>query len=200
MILPAGGYFIGDAASLSSRYQKRIAVRVTNFVYPDREREVAMSGLLLNPDESAHLRADEVDHHTGKLIAGIVGLEALRGAAGALGGYQGNQVAVNLGQGLGSTTQGVFEPSLQNLTQVLPTIIVEPGKPVLVFVEESLDVPEYRSLPHGYAVPAAVAADDGGEDPQREQWTMMMERLERSMEAAEVAEARLGQRQQWSTR
>ncbi|MFN7970867.1 MAG: TrbI/VirB10 family protein [Acidobacteriota bacterium] len=187
VILPSGGFFIGDAESLGSRYQKRIAVRVTNFVYPDKEREVAIKGLLLNPDESAHLDADEIDHHTGKLIAGIVGLEALRAAAGAVGGYQGNQVAVSFGTGVGDTTQGVLTPSLQNLTQIVPTITVEPGKPVLVFVEESFDVPELDALPEGFAVPAASDGRDDG--ATQADLASTMERLKRLMSSAEEAQA-----------
>ncbi|MFN7971316.1 MAG: TrbI/VirB10 family protein [Acidobacteriota bacterium] len=188
MILPAGGFFVGDVAALGSRYQKRIAVKVTNYVYPDREREVAIKGILLNPDESAHLDADDIDHHTGKLIAGIVGLETLRAVAGAVGGYQGNDVAVSFGSGLGDSTQGVVAPSLQNLMQVVPTITVEPGKPVLVFVEESFDVPDLESLPAHFAEPSAPVAD-GGTDAPAADLASTMDRLKRLVESAEQAQA-----------
>jgi len=169
VILPKNGEFIGDVAAVMSRYQHRIAVRVTNYIYPDKEREVEVAGFLLNPDESAHLMADDIKHHSGKVIAGIIGLEAFRALTGSIGsrGGSGNDVLVNFGQGLGDGAQTTMEPRFQDLQQILPTMIVEPGKAVLIFVDQSFDVPMFRDLPKRYV--GARRGDSGEEkaDPQQ---------------------------------
>lgn len=157
IILPRGGFFVGEVASVASRYQKRVAVHISSYVYPDMEREVAFEGVALNPDESAHLLADDTHHHTGKLITGVVALELLRSATGYLAGRgAGNDVVMSFGNGVAGTAQSVVEPQLQTILQIAPTLEVEPGKQVYVFVDQSFDVPAFRDLPSQYAVPATA--------------------------------------------
>ena len=162
VIFPAGGRLNGEAFPVASRYQDRVAVRIFNYVYPDGSgRELPFDGLLLNRDASAHLMADDKRHHTGKLITAIGVLEGLRAATGLLGGGEGNDVLVNLGNGVAGGVQSVAEPKLQHVLQIVPTLIVEPGKPVFVYVDESFDCPAFSRLPAG-GVPARQTSQDAG--------------------------------------
>lgn len=160
VIFPKEGYFVGDVFRVDSRYQKRIAVRITHYVYPDwvaaelgTTPEVEFSGLLLNPDESAHLVASDIRHHTGKLIAGVTALEGLRAVAGAIGGGSRTNVAVNFGQGVGSGLQDIYEPRIETILEIPPTLSVEPGKPVYVFVDKSFEVPSFEDVLRGHRAP-----------------------------------------------
>jgi len=164
VILPAGGVFIGEAMEVGSRYQKRLAVRVGNYVYPDGEREVPLSGLLLNPDESAHLLADDVKHHTGKLIAGTTALAVLGAVTGVVGSAHGEGLAPIAGANAAGGLGDLAQRNVQGLTEIMPTLVVEPGKPCWIFVDESFDVPEYASLPAGYAPRAGTSPGPLGAD------------------------------------
>lgn len=177
VILPAGGTFIGQAMEVGSRYQSRLAVRVGNYIYPDGEREVPISGLLLNPDESAHLLADDVQHHTGKLIAGTTALAVLGAATGVLGSARGEGLApiagANAANGLGELAQR----NVEHLAEIVPTLVVDPGKPCWIFVDESFDVPEYDELPKGYAPRPAAPAGAAASDPRADMMRMQMEQV-----------------------
>ncbi|MFN7974787.1 MAG: TrbI/VirB10 family protein [Acidobacteriota bacterium] len=181
VVLPAGGTFIGQAMEVGSRYQKRLAVRVGNFIYPDGEREVPFSGLLLNPDESAHLLADDVQHHTGKLIAGTTALAVLGAATGVLGSAHGEGLAPIAGANAANGLGEVAQKNVEHLAEIVPTLVVEPGKPCWIFVDQSFDVPQYDQLPRGYAPAAAPPAAAAAVDPRLDMMRAQMEQVGQMM-------------------
>lgn len=185
VLLPAGGWFAGEPIAIGSTHQDRIMVLVDRYVYPDNSNEVLFDGLLMNMDGSAHLLADDKNHHVGKVLAAMgiqEGFRILESLAGAAGSGSGDDVVVNLAQGGLGTASGVVDPYVSPLLQVVPTLIVEPGKPVRVFVDQSFKVTAAADIdrvpvpdaPPEEPKPAAEDAAPGGD----EQTKMLLAQLQ----------------------
>ena len=144
-VLPEGMELIGVAEAPTDRWQWLTPARVESAIYPDREREIEFDGLVLDDDQAAHLKATDIDYRTTKSALAVAGLAALGAGVGHIGRTSQTLpelAAADAAHGLSE----LAETPLEKILKRPPTLSIDAGRRIWVFVDASFDAPVFREL------------------------------------------------------
>lgn len=147
VLIPSGTRVLGEAKRVDVSGQRRLVVTLHRMIMDDGYSVDLDEALALDQQGAAGL-SGKVNSHWAKVIL-------TAGAVGAIGGL--SQIGnTNTLSGLGAMRLGVTQQSGQSVTQILdralnilPTITILEGSPVILYIQTDLDLParENHTIP-----------------------------------------------------
>ncbi|MGC8854671.1 MAG: TrbI/VirB10 family protein [Halothiobacillaceae bacterium] len=151
LLIPAGTRVLGKAEAVKFQTASRLAITFDTFQFPNG------TSLAVKPDEQAleglgiFGLQDHVNRHTARVLftAGLVGLltgwnaSQIQGNAYA-GAYSGSDLMrLQANQSLSQTAEGLLSPFLN----AVPTITVDEGHRMKIWISRDIPLPLYREAP-----------------------------------------------------
>ncbi|MGA9753267.1 MAG: TrbI/VirB10 family protein [Acidobacteriota bacterium] len=151
LLVPAGTRVLGKAEAVKFQTASRLAITFDTFQFPNG------TSLAVKPDEQAleglgiFGLADRVNRHTARILftAGLVGLltgwnsSQVQGNSYA-GAYSGSDLMrLQANQSISQTAEGLLSPFLN----AVPTITVDEGHRMKIWISRDLPLPLYREAP-----------------------------------------------------
>jgi type IV secretory pathway VirB10-like protein len=139
LLVPQGAVFLGEAQRVSSQFQGRLAVTFDRLQVTRNGRlyEIKLDKIPGLDQQGATALKDKVDNHYLQIFGVSLAIGAIGGLSqignGSYGGYQGYDTETQIRNGI---TQAMAQTATQVLNRFLnrlPTVIIRPGTPVIVF-------------------------------------------------------------------
>lgn len=147
LLIPQGSKLLGAYEGKTKKGQSRIEVVFSRILFPDGH-SVAIDSQKGTDKAGYPGLADKVDNHSGRLVRAGVMTSMLAAAAQIAAGNTNSdkqtygQLAV---QGAATNVMEAGAKILERDMQIMPTIIIRPGRQFTVFINKDLVIPAYRS-------------------------------------------------------
>lgn len=138
--IPQGSIFLGEAQRVSSQFQGRLAVSFDRLQVArgGRLRELKLDKVPGLDQQGATALKDKVDNHYFQVFGTSLAIGAIGGLAqignGSYGGYSGYDSETQIRNGISQTMAQNASQILNRFLNRLPTVIIRPGTPVVVYL------------------------------------------------------------------
>lgn len=140
LAIPQGSVFLGEASRVSSQFQGRLAVTFDRLqiTRDGRLYEIKLDKIPGLDRQGATALKDKVDNHYLQIFGVSLVIGAVGGLAqignGSYGGYQGYDTETQIRNGMTQTMAQTATQVLNRFLNRLPTVIIRPGTPVVVYI------------------------------------------------------------------
>jgi type IV secretory pathway VirB10-like protein len=146
--IPQGSFILGEAQQVSAQFQKRLAVTFHSLQIGQTAGHIRQISLAKMPgldQQGAAALTDKTDFHYLQIFGASLAVGAIGGLAqignGSYGGINGIDASTQIRNGISQSTAQSSAQILNRFLNRLPTVIIRPGTPVVVYLTGNLEIP-----------------------------------------------------------
>jgi type IV secretory pathway VirB10-like protein len=145
--IPQGSLILGEAQKVSQQFQQRLAVTFDTIQIGQTAgdiRQIDIKAPALDQEGAAALH-DKTNNHYLSIFGAAGAVGAIGGLAqignGNYGGYGGIDPSTQIRNGISQSTAQSASQIMNRFLNRLPTVIIRPGTPIVVFLTSNLEIP-----------------------------------------------------------
>lgn len=146
--IPQGSLILGEAQQVSAQFQKRLAVTFHSLQIGQTAGNIRQISLAKMPgldQQGAAALTDKTDFHYLQIFGASLAVGAIGGLSqignGSYGGINGIDASTQIRNGISQSTAQSSAQILNRFLNRLPTVIIRPGTPVVVYLTGNLEIP-----------------------------------------------------------
>jgi type IV secretory pathway VirB10-like protein len=141
--IPQGSLVLGEANKVGAQFQQRLAVSF--HLLQVGNRQIKLDKMPALDQQGAAALQDKVNNHYAQIFGASLAVGAIGGLAqigqGSYGGLQGYDPSQQVRQGISQSTAQSSSQILSHFLNRMPTLIIRPGTPVVVYLTGNVEIP-----------------------------------------------------------